>query len=68
MKAFCLHTRTKIIQCFILIETLRFTQKINFSEKMAEFVKMDCENGDVKEEYVEEEDPLRITTNNGTGD
>ena len=35
---------------------------------MAEFVKMDCENGDVKEEYVEEEDPLRITINNGTGD
>ena len=29
---------------------------------------MDCENGDMKEEYVEEEDPLRITTSSGTGD
>jgi hypothetical protein len=33
---------------------------------MAEFVKMDCENLDVKEEYIEE-DPLRITSSSGTG-
>jgi hypothetical protein len=34
---------------------------------MAEFVKMDCENLDVKEEYVEEEDPLRIKSSSETG-
>ena len=40
-----------------------------FSDKMAEFtfVKAETESVDVKEEYVEEEDPLMITSNNETG-
>ena len=32
-----------------------------------EFVKMDCDDLDVKEEYVEEDDPVMIKTNNETG-
>jgi hypothetical protein len=36
---------------------------------MAEFafVKAECETVDVKEEYVEEEDPLMITSSSETG-
>ena len=32
------------------------------------FVKTECETVDVKEEYVEEEDPLMITSNSKKGD
>ena len=48
---------------------LRFTVLIHFSDKMAEFVfvKTECETVDVKEEYVEEEDPLMIKSNSKTG-
>ena len=31
------------------------------------FVKAECESVNVKEEYVEEEDPLMITSNSETG-
>ena len=34
---------------------------------MAEFMEKDCETLDVKEECVEEKDPLMITTNSETG-
>jgi hypothetical protein len=36
---------------------------------MAEFVfvKAECESVDVKDEYVEEEDPLMMTSNSETG-
>ena len=46
-----------------------FSVKIQFSDKMAEFafVKAECEAVDVKEECLEEDDPLMITSNSETG-
>ena len=46
-----------------------FSVKIQFSDTMAEFafVKAECEAVDVKEECLEQEDPLTIASNSETG-
>ena len=47
----------------------RTTVKYFFSDKMSDFVfiKVECETVDVKEEYLEEGDPMNITSNSDRG-